>query len=988
MAESSLVFRLLGIDAGASRAIAGVGRAAEVTGRQTATAAERSAAAWGKVGKAFNVVGKASAAIMVGLAYEGVKAATNFEQAMARVHTQAGASNDEVKALSGQILTLSPKVGVGPEQLADSLYHVESAGFRASKAMDLVAASAKLSQIGGADIEQSTQAIIGVMASGIKGVKDANDAVALLNTTVGTGDMKMSQLVKAIGTDILPTAKAVGLSFEDVGAALATITDNATPADQVATRLKTSLLTLIKPSNQQSDAFNEIHMSALQVANDFQKPDGLLVAVRDLKSHLEAAYPASQSTKLSLEQITADTQSYYKGLIEQGANVKDATKMSQDYAKSLQNGGTAAVLAANTLARALGGSKTAGIFLTLIGETDRLASKYDAFGDSTSRAAKLQEAWAKQQDTAKQKLADLKAAWDVFLVRVGNAILPDLKSVVSVLAQHPGIIKGAAVAVGILGSAWAALKIGTLIQNLGRVAAAILGMGTASATAATEVAALGGAQGLGAVEREAGAASGAVGRFGNTFASRGLLLGGAAVVGLAGIAGAIHEIMDDSIKGLPYLDKVAEAIGKGGVGGAAAKAAIDSAMGTAPTGNERKESIADYIKRTTSSPQASAFASVPALNPVNGVTNVGASYANLDKIIQKGDRQNLEQFIANYDKLQRQLNASPETISTVDNYLTALFNRFNSGRDAVDKVTTSEHKYLQALHDQAVDQQKAGTAASANSTNALQLAKVYGISSAAAKKLAFDNGLYADNLSTVGGMMAEFNKTLVGNTQSAQINRRTIGAAAESVKSHALEVFKDTGSMSAANAVFAAGIGTIESNAAAVGANKQEVINYIAKVLGIPPSRVTQFLTPGLDNADSSVASYLQALNAIPQNIITTVTTMYGSAFPTSPNDPRITGHKAAGGLITGPGTGISDSIPTMLSNGEFVMTAKATSANLPLLQALNSGGGVPGGGDIHVHMTVQTLDSKSFTDNLRGGWAKDIKVEIDRAQRYGLRLN
>ena len=34
--------------------------------------------------------------------------------------------------------------------------------------------------------------------------------------------------------------------------------------------------------------------------------------------------------------------------------------------------------------------------------------------------------------------------------------------------------------------------------------------------------------------------------------------------------------------------------------------------------------------------------------------------------------------------------------------------------------------------------------------------------------------------------------------------------------------------------------------------------------------------------------------------------------------------NQAAGGEITGPGTGTSDSIPAMLSDGEFVMTAKA----------------------------------------------------------------
>jgi hypothetical protein len=46
----------------------------------------------------------------------------------------------------------------------------------------------------------------------------------------------------------------------------------------------------------------------------------------------------------------------------------------------------------------------------------------------------------------------------------------------------------------------------------------------------------------------------------------------------------------------------------------------------------------------------------------------------------------------------------------------------------------------------------------------------------------------------------------------------------------------------------------------------------------------------------------------------------------------------ASGGRVTGPGTGTSDSIPARLSNGEFVINAKSTRDNLPLLQSINSG--------------------------------------------------
>ena len=51
----------------------------------------------------------------------------------------------------------------------------------------------------------------------------------------------------------------------------------------------------------------------------------------------------------------------------------------------------------------------------------------------------------------------------------------------------------------------------------------------------------------------------------------------------------------------------------------------------------------------------------------------------------------------------------------------------------------------------------------------------------------------------------------------------------------------------------------------------------------------------------------------------------------------------AEGGLVTGPGTGTSDSIPAQLSNGESVITAKATSMFAPILSSSNMmGGGVP----------------------------------------------
>ena len=48
----------------------------------------------------------------------------------------------------------------------------------------------------------------------------------------------------------------------------------------------------------------------------------------------------------------------------------------------------------------------------------------------------------------------------------------------------------------------------------------------------------------------------------------------------------------------------------------------------------------------------------------------------------------------------------------------------------------------------------------------------------------------------------------------------------------------------------------------------------------------------------------------------------------------------ATGGYVSGPGTGTSDSIPAMLSNGESVMNARSTAMFGPLLSSLNQAGG------------------------------------------------
>lgn len=90
----------------------------------------------------------------------------------------------------------------------------------------------------------------------------------------------------------------------------------------------------------------------------------------------------------------------------------------------------------------------------------------------------------------------------------------------------------------------------------------------------------------------------------------------------------------------------------------------------------------------------------------------------------------------------------------------------------------------------------------------------------------------------------------------------------------------------------------------------------------------------------------------------------------------------AGGGHVTGPGSGTSDSIPARLSNGEFVVNAKATAQHLDLLHSINAKGFAAGGavgnvvpfrganaggsGDIHFHSQIVMQGGSTSTDPIQ----------------------
>lgn len=118
---------------------------------------------------------------------------------------------------------------------------------------------------------------------------------------------------------------------------------------------------------------------------------------------------------------------------------------------------------------------------------------------------------------------------------------------------------------------------------------------------------------------------------------------------------------------------------------------------------------------------------------------------------------------------------------------------------------------------------------------------------------------------------------------------------------------------------------------------KNTTFAKLSKVLALGEIAVNtgKAIAAGVAQAQSvpfpgNIAAIATTIATVLANIATATKTVKSAKF-------------AQGGSVVGPGSGTSDSIPAMLSDGESVLTAAATSMFSPMLSAFNQmGGGIP----------------------------------------------
>jgi len=280
---------------GANDEFAASSKRASGMSNSAAAASERQAGAAALVSKAM----KGTGLILAAAGVEGIRMAIKFEKQMEMIHTQAGASQQEVEKLKKEVLALAGTVPQGPEELAMGLYHLESIGLRGAKAMEALKIAAQGAAVGNTDLESTASALGAAWIVNIKGAGGFHDTMGVLNATVGAGNMRMGELINALGTGILPVAKLAGLSIQDVGAALATLSDSGYSASSGAAQLGTALHFLYAPTTKAKKALESLGLTQAQLLSEMSGPKGLHGALELLKTHLSnAGDHAEQMEKL------------------------------------------------------------------------------------------------------------------------------------------------------------------------------------------------------------------------------------------------------------------------------------------------------------------------------------------------------------------------------------------------------------------------------------------------------------------------------------------------------------------------------------------------------------------------------------------------------------------------------------------------------------------------------------------------------------------
>jgi len=210
------------------------------------------AGALGAANLAANAIGSVKDAIG-----GAVSSAIDFEQGLRNVNSIAKVTDDELDNIGEAALEIGGKFGQSANTMVDALYDINSSGFAGADALEVLEASALAATAGMATTGEAASGITAVLNAYGMEAEDAGHVSDVLFKTVERGVVTFPELSAAIGTTTA-LAAPLGVSLEEVGAALAVMTRAGIDAENATTQLNAIMASMLKPSTEATELAQDL----------------------------------------------------------------------------------------------------------------------------------------------------------------------------------------------------------------------------------------------------------------------------------------------------------------------------------------------------------------------------------------------------------------------------------------------------------------------------------------------------------------------------------------------------------------------------------------------------------------------------------------------------------------------------------------------------------------------------------------------------------
>jgi TP901 family phage tail tape measure protein len=220
------------------------------------------------------------------------QAASEFDANMRNINSLIKLPQGSFQDLSTEVLNFGMNTRAGANEASKALYAVFSAGYGlddTSKAMDLLEQSTRLSEAGLSDLERTTEGLTATLLTYSDGTIDATRAADVWANMVGFGVGNLEGFLQN-ASKAMPAANALGISFENLGANAAYLSQGFASPNKAMTALGMLESNLMKPNAALALSYEKLGvMTGQELVAKFGSLEEAIIAVRGVTNDIEFA---------------------------------------------------------------------------------------------------------------------------------------------------------------------------------------------------------------------------------------------------------------------------------------------------------------------------------------------------------------------------------------------------------------------------------------------------------------------------------------------------------------------------------------------------------------------------------------------------------------------------------------------------------------------------------------------------------------------------